>query len=66
MRRFVALALVSLIALFGSAITPPAEAISCISADNVTALGLGGCDLGGLNLSSFAVSAVGFTGAKIF
>jgi hypothetical protein len=67
MRQFVTLVLVSLIALFGSVvITPPAEAISCISADNVTALGPGGCDLGGLNFSSFAVSAVGLTGAKIF
>jgi hypothetical protein len=67
MGQFVTLVLVSLIALFGSVvIAPPAEAISCVSADNVTALGPGGCDLGGLNFSSFAVSAVGLTGAKIF
>lgn len=43
-----------------------AEAISCISIPDVTALGPAGCDLGGLTFSNFTVSAsAGFSSATV-
>jgi hypothetical protein len=67
MGRFVAVALVAIIALMGVAIVgTPAEAISCVGAGDVTALGPTGCTQGGLTFADFSVAAAGFTGVKIF
>jgi hypothetical protein len=67
MGRFVSVALVATIALLGVAVVgPPAEAISCVGAGDVTLLGPAGCTQGGLTFTDFTVAAAGFTGAKIF
>lgn len=45
---------------------PSSEAVSCLNVSDITALGSGGCDLGGLIFENFNVSAsAGFTDAKI-
>ena len=67
MGRIVAVALVAIIALTGVAVVgTPAEAISCVGAGDVTALGPAGCTQGGLTFSDFSVAAAGFTGVTIF
>lgn len=67
MGRIVAVALVVIVTLMGVALVgTPAEAISCIGAGNVTALGPSGCTQGGLTFSDFSVAAAGFTGVTIF
>ncbi|HEX7213629.1 MAG TPA: PEP-CTERM sorting domain-containing protein [Methylomirabilota bacterium] len=67
MGRIVAVALVPIIALMGVAVVgTPAEAISCVGAGDVTALGPAGCTQGGLTFSDFSVAAAGFTGVTIF
>jgi PEP-CTERM motif-containing protein len=67
MGRIVAVALVAIMALMGVAVVgTPAEAISCVGAGDVTALGPAGCTQGGLTFSDFSVAAAGFTGVTIF
>ena len=52
MGRVVAVALVAIITLMGVAVVgTPAEAISCVGAGDVTALGPAGCTQGGLTFS---------------
>src|SRR4026207_59999 len=65
--RIVAVALVVIVTLMGVALVgTPAEAISCIGAGNVTALGPSGCTQGGLTFSDFSVAAAGVTGGGGF
>jgi PEP-CTERM motif-containing protein len=67
MGRIVAVALVAIMALMGVAVVgTPAEAISCVGAGDVTALGPAGCTQGGLTFNDFSVAAAGFTGVTIF
>jgi hypothetical protein len=66
MSRFATLVVAILIAV--AAFVPPAEAVpSCMSvgANDVTSLGADGCNLNGLNFSSFIVSPVGVA-ANVF
>jgi hypothetical protein len=66
MGRFATLVLVALLVMAGFAVLgPPAEAISCMNAGNVTALGAAGCDFFGVNYSGFEVSPVGVA-ANVF
>lgn len=65
--RFVTLGIVSVIVILGSLIVgTPAEALSCVGAGHVAALGASGCTPGGSTFNDFTVAAVGFNGAKVF
>ncbi|HEY7204265.1 MAG TPA: PEP-CTERM sorting domain-containing protein [Methylomirabilota bacterium] len=64
--KLVTLTVVVLIAALAVGLeAPPAAAVSCLGAGDVTQLGAAGCTMGGLTFSDFSVSATGFD-AKIF
>jgi hypothetical protein len=67
MRKIFLFLWIALITGAGWLMTPSrAEAISCISVSDVTALPAAGCDIGGLTFSNFTVSpSAGFTAATV-